>query len=108
MTERLDRIESVLEQTALLAQQTATRLNQVAEQQQTNTAAINQLTVKVDALVETVSQVDHSLKSSVNGLVSMIGVLAEDATAERDRFQSEIRRIWEHLERQGGNGRGEA
>ncbi|MUG98928.1 hypothetical protein F7734_44195 [Scytonema sp. UIC 10036] len=98
---RLDRIEAILER--------------VANQQQTNTAAIAQLTSQQ-------AELKQELQDSISHLVGVIGDFVEEAQsdreqtkaelqtfreqAERDRqtFQAEIRRIWEYLLRQGGNG----
>ena len=80
--QRLDRIEAIL--------------LQVAQQQQTNTTAIGQLTVKVDGLTEEVDSLREIVLQSVH-----------NAEVDREAFQAEIRRIWEYLLRQSGNGRGE-
>jgi flagellin-like hook-associated protein FlgL len=81
MSERLDRIEAILEQTA-------SRLDQVAGQQATNTAAIANLTEEVDSLRDIVM---HSIGN---------------AETDREVFQAEIRRIWEYLLGQQRNGHG--
>ncbi|KOP23474.1 hypothetical protein AMR41_26200 [Hapalosiphon sp. MRB220] len=74
---RLDRIEQILAVTAV--------------QQQANTAAIAELTKDVGDLTEAIA--DYIV----------------EAEADRDvikQNQAEIRRIWEYLLRQGGNGNG--
>lgn len=88
---RLDRIERILDQ--------------VAQQQLSNTAAIAHLT-------EQQAELKQELEDSINHLVGVIGDFVEQAhssqeQAERDRqvFQAEIQRIWEYLLRQSGNGR---
>ncbi|MEA5504789.1 hypothetical protein VB735_17060 [Halotia wernerae UHCC 0503] len=87
---RLDRIERVLERVAV---------NQESLQQ-----TVQQNTLAIAALRE-------DLQASFSHLVGIVGDFAEEAhndreQAERDRsvFQAEIRRIWEYLLRQGGNG----
>ncbi|WP_414589580.1 hypothetical protein [Scytonema sp. PCC 10023] len=80
--QRLDRIEAIL--------------LQVAQQQQTNTTAIGQLTVKVDGLVEEVDSLREIVMHSI-----------QNAEVDREVFQAEIRRIWEYLLGQSGNGRRE-
>jgi hypothetical protein len=78
-TDRLDRIESILEATA-------TRLDQVAHQQAANTTAIAQLSVEIRSFVATQEAV------------------IENAETDRATFQAEIRRIWEYLLSSSGNG----
>jgi hypothetical protein len=79
---RLDQIEAILLQTA--------------QQQQTNTTALAQLTAKVDGLTEEVDSLRDIVMHSI-----------QNAESDRSVFQAEIRRIWEYLFRQSGNGRGE-
>ncbi len=79
---RLDQIEAILLQTA--------------QQQQTNTTALAQLTAKVDGLT-----------SEVDSLRDIVMHSIQNAESDRSVFQAEIRRIWEYLFRQSGNGRGE-
>ncbi len=80
--DRLDRIEAILLQTA--------------QQQQVNTSALAQLTAKVDGLTEEVDSLRDIVMHSI-----------QNAESDRSVFQAEIRRIWEYLFRQSGNGRGE-
>ena len=77
--DRLDRIERILVATA-------TRLDQVAHQQAANTTAIAQLSADVKAFV------------------SIQEAIIENAETDREAFQAEIRRIWEYLLAQSGNG----
>lgn len=77
--DRLDRIERILEATAI-------RLDQVAHQQAANTEAIAQLSVEIRAFVSTQE------------------AIIENAETDREAFQAEIRRIWEYLLGQSGNG----
>lgn len=79
MSSRLDRIENILEATAI-------RLDQVAHQQAANTEAIAQLSVEIKAFVSTQE------------------AIIENAETDRATFQAEIRRIWEYLLGQSGNG----
>jgi hypothetical protein len=71
-------------------------LLQTAQQQQTNTTALAQLTAKVDGLTEEVDSLRDIVMHSI-----------QNAESDRQVFQAEIRRIWEYLFRQSGNGRGE-
>ncbi|MEI2582369.1 hypothetical protein [Scytonema sp. PRP1] len=80
--DRLDRIEAILLQTA--------------QQQQVNTSALAQLTAKVDGLTEEVDSLRDIVMHSI-----------QNAESDRTLFQAEIRRIWEYLLGQSGNGRGE-
>lgn len=77
--DRLDRIERILEATAI-------RLDTVAQQQQANTEAIGQLSVEIKSFVATQEAV------------------IENAETDRATFQAEIRRIWEYLLSSSGNG----
>ncbi len=94
--DRLDRIEAILLQTAQQQQVNTSALAQLTEQQQTNTTAIAQLTAKVDGLTEEVDSLRDIVMHSI-----------QNAESDRTLFQAEIRRIWEYLFRQSGNGRGE-
>lgn len=117
---RLDRIERILEQTV-------TRLDRVAEQQQINTTAIAQLTSQQ-------AEFKQELQDSISHLVTVIGNFAEEAYNDREQakvdrqtfreqverlaaeaaqdrqqaaidrqeFRTEIRRIWEYLRNRNG------
>ncbi len=93
---RLDQIEAILLQTAQQQQTNTTAIAQLTEQQQANTTAIAQLTAKVDGLTEEVDSLRDIVMHSI-----------QNAESDRSVFQAEIRRIWEYLFRQSGNGRGE-
>ncbi len=93
---RLDQIEAILLQTAQQQQVNTSALAQLTEQQQTNTTALAQLTAKVDGLTEEVDSLRDIVMHSI-----------QNAESDRTLFQTEIRRIWEYLFRQSGNGRGE-
>jgi chromosome segregation ATPase len=101
---RLDRIERVLE--GLLSNQATERearealradlgiLTQTVQRSGENTdRAISQLT-------ERVGQLAQDLTASVADLVQMMSSLANDAAQDK----AEIRRIWQYLLRQAGNG----
>jgi septal ring factor EnvC (AmiA/AmiB activator) len=68
--DRLDRIETIL-------LQTAKSLDQVALQQQTNTDAIAQLTIRIDQLTEQVDRgferSQQQLEANISDLVGIIG-----------------------------------
>ena len=93
---RLDQIEAILLQTAQQQQTNTTAIAQLTEQQQANTTAIAQLTAKVDGLTEEVDSLRDIVMHSI-----------QNAESDRTLFQAEIRRIWEYLLGQSGNGRGE-
>ncbi|WP_414589591.1 hypothetical protein [Scytonema sp. PCC 10023] len=93
---RLDQIEAILLQTAQQQQTNTTAIAQLTEQQQVNTTAIAQLTAKVDGLTEEVDSLRDIVMHSI-----------QNAESDRTLFQAEIRRIWEYLLGQSGNGRGE-
>jgi 1,2-phenylacetyl-CoA epoxidase catalytic subunit len=82
--DRLDRIEQIL--------------LSVSQQQQLNTQAIAQLTNQVDRL-------SVELEQSIGHMTEVVVQLGEDAERDRQIFQVEIRRIWEYLLQQSGNGR---
>lgn len=98
--DRLDRIERILE---VLAANQATeqqarsnlqaQIDQVAHQQATNTEAIGQLAQRVDGLTVEIHSLNATLMQSI-----------ENAETDREAFQAEIRRIWEYLLGQSGNG----
>jgi ABC-type transporter Mla subunit MlaD len=101
---RLDRIENIL-------LSTATRLDQVSQQQQANTEAIAQLTQQVErGFAESRRQLEESASYLVGVIGGFVEELQEDRSqAEEDRkiirgLQTENHRILEYLfgERQGG------
>ena len=112
MTDRLDRIERILETTA-------SRLDQVAEQQKINTTAIAQLEASVNGVAEqlkintaAIAQVNVQLEASVSDLVRLFLESIEEAEADREAIremqlevrglQSENRRILEYLSTRNG------
>jgi len=101
---RLDRIERVLD--TLVSNQATERearlalredleiLYQTVQRSGENTdRAISQLT-------ERVGQLTQDLNANIEDLVGMIGQLAQEAAQDK----AEIRRIWQYLLRQAGNG----
>jgi hypothetical protein len=94
--DRLDRIEAILLQTAQQQQTNTTALAQLTLTQHSYTQALAQLTAKVDGLT-----------SEVDSLRDIVMHSIQNAESDRTLFQTEIRRIWEYLFRQSGNGRGE-
>ncbi len=108
--DRLDRIEAILLQTAQQQQVNTSALAQLTEQQQTNTMAIAQLTLTqhsyTQALAQLTAKVD-GLTEEVDSLRDIVMHSIQNAESDRTLFQAEIRRIWEYLFRQSGNGRGE-
>lgn len=114
--QRLDRIERILD--TLANNQVAEREARLAFREdlesfyqtvrlsaENTDRAIAQLSQRTDTLTERVDQLARNLTASVQDLVGMITLLARDAEADRAAWQEEIRRIWEYLLRQSGNGR---
>lgn len=77
--DRLDRIERVL--------------SDVATQQAANTSAIAQLTAA-----------NAGLREDIQSFIRTQETIIENGEHDRAVFQAEIRRIWEYLLQQGGNG----
>ena len=97
MTDRLDRIEAVLEQTVQQQQQLTTRLDSLVFETQRLFNRLGEQQSRTDAAIESLS--------------ASVARLTQNSEADRVRFretQVEIRQIWEYLLRQRGNGRGEA
>jgi dsDNA-specific endonuclease/ATPase MutS2 len=101
---RLDRIENIL-------LSTATRLDQVAQQQQANTEAITQLTQRMEqGFAESRRQLEETASYLVGVIGDFVEELQEDRSqAEQDRaiirgLQTENQRILEYLfgQQQGG------
>ena len=84
--DRLDRIEAILLTTAT--------------QQQTNTFVLGEVATKLDRLTDRVDQV----AAEVANLNDILMASIEIAETDRQTFQAEIRRVWEYLVREGGNG----
>ncbi|MBW4608329.1 MAG: hypothetical protein KME22_14215 [Hassallia sp. WJT32-NPBG1] len=84
--DRLDRIEAILLTTAT--------------QQQTNTFVLGEVATKLDQLTSRVDQV----AAEVANLNDILMASIEIAETDRQTFQAEIRRVWEYLVREGGNG----
>ncbi len=84
--DRLDRIEAILLTTAT--------------QQQTNTFVLGEVATKLDQLTNRVDQV----AAEVANLNDILMASIEIAETDRQTFQAEIRRVWEYLVREGGNG----
>jgi hypothetical protein len=85
-SDRLDRIEAILLTTAT--------------QQQTNTFVLGEVATKLDRLTSRVDQV----AAEVANLNDILMASIEIAETDRQTFQTEIRRVWEYLVREGGNG----
>lgn len=109
MSERLDRIEAKLEaladnQISLHNDVEAIATNQTSLQasQESLHRAIETMSQTVTQNSVTCSELTQEINASVADLVSMIGQIAE--TGEENR--QEIRRIWEYLLGQSGNGNG--
>lgn len=87
---RLDRIEAIL-------LQTATRLDQVAQQQQTNTDAIAQLTNRIDQLTERVDQgFERSQQLLETNISDLVGIIGDGIEGVEDMLRRALQ--------QGGNG----
>lgn len=104
MTDRLDRIESVLEQTA-------TRLDEVAQLSQQTATRLDSLVFETQRLFNRLGEQQSRTDAAIESLSASVARLTQNSEADRVRFretQVEIRQIWEYLLRQRGNGRGEA
>ncbi|MGI2906801.1 MULTISPECIES: hypothetical protein [Tolypothrichaceae] len=70
-------------------------------------ANINQLTENVNRLNNSVDNLTIAVNRSTANIEILTAQAAEDrqqAAVDRQEFRSEIRRIWEYLLQQGGNG----
>ena len=116
MSERLERIEANIERVsqqleALADNQISLSNSQISLHGEVESLAVSQASLhrEVEAMSQTVTQnsvtcaeLTQEINASVADLVSMIGQIAE--TGEENR--QEIRRIWEYLLGQSGNGNG--
>jgi len=112
MTEqRLDRIEGVLEQIGKRLDQTAQQLEQTVQQQEQLATRFDSLVSETQRLFNRVGEQQERNSAAIESLSDAVGRLTRNSEADRDRWretQAEIRRIWEYLLQQGGNGRGAA
>jgi ABC-type transporter Mla subunit MlaD len=114
-SDRLDRIERILEQTAQLSQQTA-------QQQQQLASRFDGLVSETQRLFNRLGEQQSRTEAAVESLTDAVTRLTRNAEADRANFlqkaeadqarwtqnQAEIRQIWEYLlGQQRGNGRGE-
>ncbi len=130
MTERLDRIEAILERTALRQEQFDARLDRMAleaeERGRNIDARLERLTQateesrrEIDLLAERMGEIAASVSSlkqdredtwaALNRFMGVMVQFQEQAAADRAVMlenQAEIRRIWEYLLRQHPNGHG--
>ncbi|MEH2070044.1 MAG: hypothetical protein V7K47_18095 [Nostoc sp.] len=91
--DRLDRIEAILATVAIQQNANTQAIAQVTDR-------IDQLTIKVDNLTE---DVDYLRELTLHN-IELAQADREQAERDRSSFQEEIRRIWEYLLRQSGNG----
>jgi hypothetical protein len=113
MTERLDRIERVLE--VLASNQAAEGESRLALREELELLYQNQLTerdsrLEIRADLDILYQVVQQTGENINQLAEEISQLSQatDALlATTQQNQIEIRRIWEYLMRQSPNGHGE-
>jgi uncharacterized protein YukE len=106
---RLDQLESVLIQTATNLNQVTERLDRVAEQQQVNTVAINNLTYKIDDFIGTANtvlgrsavldDVVIGLDATVQRLDSTLSRLDRNFELHQQRFEENQRSTNAALER---------
>ncbi|MCP6761172.1 MAG: hypothetical protein NHB32_21075 [Fischerella sp. CENA71] len=82
---RLDRIEA--------------NLDRLEEQTQRNAESLGRLELQMEQLREIVT-------TSTTETIQLVAQQAIQSERDRQTWQAEIRRIWEHLERQFGNGNG--
>lgn len=127
MTDRLDRIEAILERTAQRQEQLAQQQQQFDTRQEQFEARLNQLLQaigesreEIDLLAERIGEIAGSVSSlkqdredtwvALNRFMGVMVQFQEQAAADRAVIlenQTEIRRIWEYLLRQNPNGHGD-
>ncbi len=119
---RLDRLEAALGRFAELTIQNVQRHDEAIANVSESVLAqsdtidvlvsnISQLTENVNRLNNTVDNLTIAVNRSSQNIDSLTAQAAEDrqqAAIDRQTWQSEIQRIWQYLERQTGNGRGNA
>ena len=120
--DRLDRLEAALGRFAELTIQNVQRHDEVIANVSESVVAqsdtidvlvsnISQLTENVNRLNNTVDNLTIAVNRSTQNIDNLTAQAAEDrqqAAIDRQTWQSEIQRIWQYLERQTGNGRGNA
>ncbi|MCJ8281987.1 MAG: hypothetical protein MJK14_19615 [Rivularia sp. ALOHA_DT_140] len=102
MSERLDRIEANIERVSQKLEALADNQISLQNNQESLSKAVEVMSQTVTQNSVTCAQLTQEINASVADLVSMIGQIAD--TGEENR--QEIRRIWEYLMGQSGNGNG--
>ncbi|MBW4636479.1 MAG: hypothetical protein KME30_32775 [Iphinoe sp. HA4291-MV1] len=97
---RLDRLETALARFAEIQLQTNVRqdqlMTQIQEQTRENSVALAQLTGGIANLTAQVNQLGSRVDALTTSTTETLRLVADNSI--------EIRRIWEYLLRQGGNG----
>ncbi len=102
MSERLERIEANIERVSQKLEALTDNQISLQNNQESLSRAVEVMSQTVTQNSVTCSELTQEINASVADLVSMIGQIAE--TGEENR--QEIRRIWEYLLGQSGNGNG--
>jgi uncharacterized coiled-coil DUF342 family protein len=121
MTDRLDRIEAILERTAQRQEQLAQQQQQFDQRLDQLLQAIGESREEIDLLAERMGEIAESVSSlkqdredtwaALNRFMGVMVQFQEQAAADRAVIvenQAEIRRIWEYLLRQHPNGHGDS
>lgn len=120
MTDRLDRIEAILERTAQRQEQLVQQQQQFGQKLEQMFQAMGKSREEIDILAERIGQIAESVSELKQdrediwaGLNRFMGVMVqfqEQTAADHAVMlenQAEIRRIWEYLLRQHPNGHGD-
>ena len=113
--DRLDRLEAALGRFAELTIQNIQRHDETMSAQSDTidvlVANISELAENVNRTNNTVDELTIAVNRSTQNIDNLTAQAAEDrqqAAVDRQAWQAEIQRIWQYLERQTGNGRGNA
>lgn len=110
MTDRLDRIEAILERTVLRQEQFDARLDRLTQATEESRREIDLLAERMGEIAASVSSLKQDREdiwAGLNRFMSVMVQFQEQAAADRAVMlenQAEIRRIWEYLLRQHPNG----
>lgn len=123
MTDRLDRIEAILQQTAQQQQQIMQQQQRFGQQQQQVEQQQQQLASRMDSLVFEVQRIlgglserQNRTEAAIETLVDAVGRLTRNGEADRAimretqaqirEMQAEVNQIWQYLLNQRNNGHG--
>lgn len=118
-SDRLDRIEAILERTAQRQEQLAQQQERFDSRQSRLDSQLELLAERVGEIAQSTSDLRHSMNelkqdredtwAALNRFMGIMVQFQEQANADRAIMlenQTEIRRIWEYLMRQHPNGQG--